>query len=520
MDVASKPRLPGQKSTAKLGSPDVTPVTSATALKAGSRTDSMRFRLVNRKWLIGAGFALAAAILFLVGAVSFQSAQTAQQRALSVAHTHEVMQSIQEVLTLMTDAETGQRGFLVTGRDEYLEPFVRAKARLPQALERLRGLTADNPEQRVRLGRMERYGNDKLALLALTPGLRTDVDKLREAIQGGAGKRVMDLFRAEIASMTRAEQALLEQRGRESEESAAFTKQITIAGFALSLALIGVSYLMLRQEGEERARAEAQVHALNSRLARRATQLEVSNRELEGFSYSVSHDLRIPLRAVSGYAQIMEEDYGAGLDGEGRRLLALVRGNANMMNTLIDDLLTFSRLGNKALKKSEIDMEQLARAAVQQCASAEAAGQASSEAAPREIRIGRLPNAPGDAALLRQVWTNLIANAIKYSAARSPAHIEVSGDVQGDEAVYHVRDNGVGFDMRYAHKLFGVFQRLHGVDEYPGTGVGLAIVQRVVMRHGGRVWADAKPEQGATFSFTLPLAATEPGEDDARPAGD
>lgn len=476
----------------------------------------MQFRPVSRKWLIGSGFALAAVILFLVGAVSFQSARTAHQRALSVAHTHQVLQAIQETLALMTDAETGQRGFLVTGRDEYLEPFVRAKSRLPQALAHLRGLTADNPEQRARIDRLEQYGNDKLAVLAQTPGLRADTEKLRQAIQGGAGKRLMDLFRAEISAMTRVEQALLEQRGQESEESAAFTKQITIAGFVLSLALIGLSYLLLRQEGEERVRAEDQVHALNSRLARRAAQLEVSNRELEGFSYSVSHDLRIPLRAVSGYAQIMEEDYGASLDDEGRRLLALVRGNANMMNTLIDDLLTFSRLGNKALKKAEVDMEQLAHAALLQCGAAEAG----SAAAAAEIRIGSLPKAPGDAALLRQVWTNLIANAIKYSAARSPALVEVSGELQGEEAVYRVRDNGVGFDMRYAHKLFGVFQRLHGVDEYPGTGVGLAIVQRVVMRHGGRVWADAKPGQGATFSFTLPLKQTEPGEDDARPAGD
>jgi signal transduction histidine kinase len=475
----------------------------------------MQFRPVSRKWLIGSGFALAAVILFMVGAFCFQSARTAHQRALSVAHTHQVLQAIQETQALMTDAETGQRGFLVTGRDEYLEPFVRAKSRFPQALAYLRGLTADNPDRRPRIDRLERYGNEKLAVLAQTPSLRADTEKLREAIQGGAGRRLMDLFRAEIAAMTHAEQALLEQRGLESEESASFTRQITIAGFTLSLALIGLSYLLLRQEGEERARAEDQVHALNSRLARRAAQLEVSNRELEGFSYSVSHDLRIPLRAISGYAQIMEEDYGAEVDDEGRRLLGLVRGNANTMNTLIDDLLTFSRLGNKALKKAEVDMEQLAHAALLQCGAAEAGG-----AAAAEIRIGALPKAPGDAALLRQVWTNLIANAIKYSATRSPAHIEVSGELQGEEAVYRVSDDGVGFDMRYAHKLFGVFQRLHGVDEYPGTGVGLAIVQRVVMRHGGRVWADAKPGLGATFSFTLPLRETEPGEDHARPAGD
>jgi signal transduction histidine kinase len=448
--------------------------------------------------------------------VSYHSAQTAHQRSLSVSHTHEVMQAIQEALALMTDAETGQRGFLLTGNNEYLEPFQRATDQFPRALARLRALTADNPAQRAAIDRLERNGSDKLAVLSRAPDLRVDTAKLGEAIQSGAGKRLMDQFRAEAAAMTRTEQALLEQRGRESEESAAFTKQIIIAGFAFSLSLIGLSYLLLHQEVRERTRAESQVRGLNGRLARHAAQLEVSNRELEGFSYSVSHDLRIPLRAVSGYAQIMEEDYGAGLDQEGRRLLSLVRGNANMMNTLIDDLLTFSRLGNQALQKAEVDMTKLARAAVAQCGAAEAAG----GTAPPEVHIGALPNAPGDASLLRQVWTNLIANAIKYSATRTPARIEVGSEMRGDEAVYYVRDNGVGFDMRYAGKLFGVFQRLHGIDEYPGTGVGLAIVQRVVTRHGGRVWADARPDQGATFSFTLPLSAAEPGEDDARPAGD
>jgi light-regulated signal transduction histidine kinase (bacteriophytochrome) len=309
---------------------------------------------------------------------------------------------------------------------------------------------------------------------------------------------------------------LLEQRARDSDESAVFTKQIIVAGFALSLALILASYLLLRQEAKERSRAEHQVHALNKRLSRRAAQLEVSNRELEGFSYSVSHDLRIPLRAVSGYAQIMEEDYAAVLDDEGRRLLALVRGNANGMNALIDDLLAFSRLGTKQLQKSNVDMEQLVRFAIQQCCAADAG----SGAPAPEIQIGALPRAPGDANLLRQVWTNLIANAIKYSATRTPVRIEISGELDGAEALYHVRDNGIGFDMRYAGKLFGVFQRLHGADEYSGTGVGLAIVQRIVARHGGRVWADAEPDRGATFSFTLPLSAAETGEDDARPAGD
>jgi signal transduction histidine kinase len=491
---------------------------SAASLKPDHRVATAYLGTDGRKWLASGGFALAALILLLVGAVSYESARTAHERALKVAHTHEVIQAIQETLVLMTDAETGQRGYLITGRNEYLEPFDRARTRFAPALERLRGLIADNSAQAAHLDRLASLGRDKLAVLAQGPDLRVNAEGLREAIQNGAGKRLMDLIRAEVETMTAAERELLAQRARESEESATFTKQIIVLGFAFSLALITGSFLLMRQQILERRRAEAMVRALNQRLERHAAQLEVSNRELEGFSYSVSHDLRIPLRAVSGYAQIMEEDYGAQLDSEGLRLLGLVRGNAHMMNRLIDDLLTFSRLGSKPLHKTGVDMEQLARLAIQQCALVEAAEQA--PAGAREIRVGALPAAPGDAGLLRQVWTNLVSNAIKYSSTRTPAVIEISGEADGREAVYRVRDNGVGFDMRYANKLFGVFQRLHGADEYPGTGVGLAIVQRIVTRHGGRIWADARLGEGATFTFTLPLAAADTGDDNARPARD
>jgi signal transduction histidine kinase len=484
---------------------------SATSLKAEGGATGPRLPRPNRRLLTAAGFCAAGLVLLLVGGVSYHSAWTAHERALSVAHTQKVLHGIQELLGLLTDAETAQRGFLLTGREDYLEPYERARRLYPPALRDLRALTADNPRQQAHIERFRRLADEKMALLSRSPDLRADAERLRVSIEGGAGKLLMDQLRAEAEAMNGIERDLLGQRDRESEESAALTRGVILCGFTLSLALILLSYLLLRRESGERANAQAQAHALNASLERHARELEISNRELEGFSYSVSHDLRIPLRAISGYAQMLEEDAGASLDSEGRRMLGMVRSNAANMNALIDDLLTFSRLGNKALRKVPFDVNRLVAAVVEQCTgpgAAEHAGAAPPRAgagALPEILVLPLPPAPGDPALLRQAWTNLLSNALKYSASRRPPRIEVGGSVQGGEVVYHVRDNGVGFDMAHAAKLFGVFQRLHGADEYPGTGVGLAIVQRIVSRHGGRVWAQARPDEGATFSFALPL---------------
>jgi light-regulated signal transduction histidine kinase (bacteriophytochrome) len=214
---------------------------------------------------------------------------------------------------------------------------------------------------------------------------------------------------------------------------------------------------------------------------------------LESFSYSVSHDLRAPLRAINGFALMLDEDYRDRLDPEGRRLLGVVRANAESMARLIDDLLAFSRLGKTALVSAPVDMNVLVREVLTESGNV-----------PAEMRIGALPQAHGDRALLKQVWANLIGNAIKYSAnAVAPVVTISGGETPNCDCEYRVEDNGAGFDMRYYDKLFGVFQRLHSASEFPGTGVGLAIVHRIVTRHGGRVWAEGQVGSGAVFHFTL-----------------
>jgi signal transduction histidine kinase len=238
---------------------------------------------------------------------------------------------------------------------------------------------------------------------------------------------------------------------------------------------------------------------LERRVADRTAELEAVNKELESFSYSVSHDLRAPVRAIGSFCSMIREDHERALDAEARRKLGVIEGEAERMGLLIEGLLDFSRSGRSALKPSQLDMTQMASAMFERLTAA--------QSARPELRLGTLPGAAGDRTLIEQVWTNLLGNAIKFSSKKSNAVIEVTGTCADGECTYVVSDNGAGFDPRYAANLFGVFQRLHNDSEFPGTGIGLALVQRIVTRHGGRITAESVPGAGATFRFTLPSAA-------------
>lgn len=248
-------------------------------------------------------------------------------------------------------------------------------------------------------------------------------------------------------------------------------------------------------------RTEKEIKHPNKDLERRITeltaQLEAGNKELEAFSYSISHDLQAPLRAIDGFSRALLEDYPDQLDAEGRRLLNIIRKNAQHMAQMIGGLVTFSRLGRQEMSLSDINMENLAKGVFE-------------ELMPKERKravqliLEKLPTARGDLVMIRQVFAHLLSNAIKFSRSKETTVIEISGRDAEGEKIYSVKDNGVGFDAKYAHKLFGMFQRLHTTDEFEGTGIGLALVQRIIHCHGGRVWAEGQVNQGATFFFTLP----------------
>jgi PAS domain S-box-containing protein len=231
-------------------------------------------------------------------------------------------------------------------------------------------------------------------------------------------------------------------------------------------------------------------------IEKHAQQLEALNKELEAFSYSVSHDLRAPLRAIDGYVNILEEDFAPKIDEDAKRLLASVSRNAKKMGVLIDSLLDFARLGRRPISRSDIDMNLLVQEVLAELNT--------TVDFKTEIRAGDLHHINGDLALIKQVMVNLIANGIKYSSKKEHPLVEISSALEGENVVVTVTDNGAGFDMAYAEKLFGVFQRLHTVSEFEGTGVGLAMVQRIINKHGGTIHAEAELGKGAKFWFTMP----------------
>jgi two-component system sensor histidine kinase/response regulator len=248
---------------------------------------------------------------------------------------------------------------------------------------------------------------------------------------------------------------------------------------------------------------------LQERERRRSEELAAAYQELESFSYSISHDLRSPLLFMKGFAQMLEDRFGEQLGEEGLQMLHVIRDGGRNMDQMIVGLLAFSRAGRQPLRLQQLDMSAIVRAVVAEAVAVHTGPQPVIDIAP-------LPSAAGDSVVIRHVWSNLIGNALKYSSKRPDPHIRISGRVEGGEVIYQIEDNGAGFDMRHAEKLFGVFKRLHGTEEFAGTGVGLAIAHRIVLRHGGRIWAHGEPGVGARIQFTLPEKAP-PLQDEEAP---
>ena len=302
------------------------------------------------------------------------------------------------------------------------------------------------------------------------------------------GDLIGKLMRGEIAFVTR------DRRFRRRDASVVWGRATAAAvpgkegqpQFFIAV-VIDMTETLMARERIERINIE-----LEERVGERTRELREALKELDSFSYSVSHDLRAPVGAVSGFAHLLRAKEAPRLSADGKHLLGMIEQNAERMVNLIEGLLRLSHLGRGKIRRIPLSMHDLAREALRMLGSAPGA----------DIRVGVLPQCEGDPALLGQVWANLIGNALKYSRSRERARVEIGWD-EGEQA-YFVRDNGVGFDMQYAQKLFGAFERLHGDSEFEGSGIGLAIVQRIVGRHGGAIWADSTPDHGATFWFTVP----------------
>lgn len=459
---------------------------------------------VNEKYLTSLGFAIALIILTTIAAISYRSIGGFLERVREVDHTHQVRLEIQELLSLCLAMRIAWRSYIVSGDSRYLEDFAAGAGEIHDKMQSLGRLLADQQRLAILRGLVAQDTAAMEASMALKKAGRLGSAEQILVQFSAAGLNFPEINRLAQAMQDAARERLAERK-RESEAGATRTIFAILGGNAAGFSLLALTFGFLDRETRRRREAQRaaqnytkEISSLNEELKHHTGRLEAANKELESFSYSVSHDLRAPLRAIDGFSRILEEDYQAVLDDEGRRILNVIRDNSAKMAQLIDDLLAFSRSGRSPVAAEAIDMTALAQEVF-----AELQGTAEGKPVPPLV-LQPMPPAWGDRKLLRQVWVNLLANAVKFSGTQAQSLVEAGGRTEDQENVYYVKDNGVGFDMRYYQKLFGVFQRLHSTEEFPGTGVGLAIVQRVVLRHGGRVWAESRLNQGATFYFTLP----------------
>lgn len=417
-----------------------------------------------------------------------------------VVHTHEVLIKLAAIRAELSEEEADERGFAITGEAPELQSFESSHRRLQMDVRDVRQLTVDNPRQQQALDRLEpliaaRYVELEQETAARqrrgpTPGpvkLGTPAGTAKS--REGAGRGTMDALHTEIAGMETEEIRLRIERLERSQRSSQMMKVSIVAGNGVAFALLFVAGLVIFREMGRRHQAEEDLRQSNAELAG-------ANQELQAFSYSVSHDLRSPLRSIEGFSLALLEDSEAKLDDEGKNQLQRIRAATIRMGQLIDGMLNLARISRAEMIRENVDLGSLAREIASELQSSQPDRQAAF-AIPERVPV------MGDRLLLRVVLENLLNNAWKFTLERPSIRIELGTKPNGSETIHFVRDNGAGFDMRHADKLFGAFQRLHRQNEFPGTGIGLATVQRIIHRHGGRIWAEAAPGKGATFYFVL-----------------
>lgn len=451
------------------------------------------FRTLTIERRILFGFSLVFIGILVISAVSYRNTSVLLRNSGLDTRSHELVQLLSTIDGAMDEAENSHRRYLVTGEAVYLQAYKAVVDEKPTFVRYLADLTKHSPDQQERVAKLDQLMDQQLNAEAGAIAQRQGggFEAVRKMALEGAAKREMYAIHRIIGEMESSERQAL--RHRVVESAAGTTNTIVLLGIGalLQLVLLASVYYLIRHDITERRRVATE-------LQRRGELLEAANKELEAFSYSVSHDLRAPLRHIDGYASLLRKAVGDSLNEKAARYLQTISDSANQMGQLIDDLLVFSRMGRQEMLHTTVNLNELIRTILYDLRL---------DLQGREISwtIDSLPEVPGDPAMLRQVFVNLITNAVKFTSTRPIAKIAVGIDRRtSSEVVIFVRDNGVGFDMQYAGKLFGVFQRLHRVDEFEGTGIGLANVRRIVHRHGGRTWAEGVPDKGATFYVALP----------------
>jgi signal transduction histidine kinase len=453
-------------------------------------------------------FAAAVAVLLGVSGAAWWNAARSKAAFRLVDHTHEVLSLLDQAMNRLLALQAASRGFALTANEALLEGYDADEAALHAASARVRKLVADNPAQLGRLDRLEPI-LDRVVVLQrerISARRAGGLTAVTQARANPTGRPMIDLAGDLIGEMESEERRLLAGRIADSQAAASATIGVIFASCGLAVVFATLAGLYIQRDLAERRRIEHSLGQSSLQLQAANRQLVSANAELEAFSYSVSHDLRAPLRHIDGFAGMLEKHAGPALDEKGRRYVTTVRQAARQMGQLIDDLLGFSRLSRASLALGEVDQDALLAAVI-------AGGHYGSAEHTILWEISPLPRVRADAAMIRQVWANLVDNAVKYSRHAAPARISIACQLSGGanpEHVFSVRDNGVGFDPAYASQLFGVFQRLHDSAQFEGTGIGLANVRRIVARHGGRTWAESEVGKGASFFFSLPVTPYSP----------
>lgn len=457
--------------------------------------------------------------LFLLVAILFFQVSNLMEAARWTDHTYQVILEARSLRLAIQRMQNAEQDYLLAHEKTYQDQYTQAKTDAKLDIEHLLGLVVDNPPQVARMQTInsgfDRWQADAQAQKVYEP----NHDYRAMLAQRQSAVNSLDAQLNEFRGVE--EKLLVERTG--ATRNAAHTTRAVVAALALLLGVVMAIFIRrqlvmlagsyqgalssvqeqadaLRRSSEEIHRNSEEIKALNAtleqRVLERTAQLEASNKELEAFSYSVSHDLRAPLRSIDGFSQALMEDYGDVIDADGKKYLDRLRNNSRQMAGLIDDLLALSRLTRAEMKRVPVDVSALARSVAEELRQRDPERQIT-------ITVADNLNAEGDERLLHVALENLLGNAWKFTSKTPDAVIEVGQESQDGQTAFFIRDNGAGFDMAYADKLFGAFQRLHGVSEFEGTGIGLATVQRVIRRHGGRIWAKGEVGKGATFYFTL-----------------
>lgn len=448
-------------------------------------------------------------LLVVIAAFSYRDLKAFQEARQRSIETRSVLDANENLLSSIKDAETGERGYLLTGERTYLEPYRHAIGLVQGNLRDLARATANQPAARVRSRELAMVVIDKLDELRETIELHDQHGFVAALalVTTDRGQRDMERIRVLCDEVRSMESSVLTQTSDILESSAARSRYVIVFGsFALFL-LVTAAAIAINRDITKQAQLAADLSAseqryrglaeeLEVRVQKRTTDLESANKELESFSYSVSHDLRAPLRSIDGFSQAILDDYAGKLDDHGKDMLARVRSATQRMGLLIDDMLKLARVSRAELRSEEVSLSGIAETVLADLKRAQPERYVTASIAENVV-------VPGDGDLLRVAMENLLLNAWKFTSKRVEARIEFGVEQTENDPVFFVKDNGAGFDMAYAARLFAPFQRLHDTRDFEGTGVGLATVQRIIHRHGGRIWVDAAVGEGATFRFTL-----------------